>query len=106
MGLICQSPRATVPSRLPEPPEVDGWLDVYPGRGGEAIRHRLPEVPEGRGSMYGPGGFLAADPDGDGRDGILVATYEGATLIDGDRRTPVRRTVDKGPAEWRHTRPA
>lgn len=31
-----------------------------------------------------------------GRDGILVATYEGATFVDGDRRTPVLR---KGPAK-------
>ncbi|WP_149828534.1 FG-GAP repeat domain-containing protein [Streptomyces tailanensis] len=98
--------RNNEPGYETEPPEVDGSLDVYPGRGGEAIGHRLPEAPEGRGSMYGPGGFLAADPDGDGRDGILVATYAGATLIDGDKRTPVRRTVDKGPAKWRHTRPA
>ncbi|MGW7265053.1 hypothetical protein [Streptomyces sp. NPDC054842] len=33
---------------------------------------------------------MAADPDG-GRDGTLVATQESATLIDGERRTEVRR---------------
>jgi hypothetical protein len=63
-------------------------------------------VPEGAGTDYGPGGFTAADPDGDGRDGILVATYEGATLIDGEKRTSVLREVQKGPAKWRHARPA
>ncbi|GAA3822023.1 FG-GAP repeat domain-containing protein [Streptomyces phyllanthi] len=89
-----------------EEPEVAGSLAVYPGSGGEPVTYRLPEVPEGAGTDYGPGGFVAADPDGDGRDGILVATYEGATLIDGDRRTPVQRNVRKGPAKWRHTRPA
>ncbi|WP_151483247.1 FG-GAP repeat domain-containing protein [Streptomyces albicerus] len=89
-----------------EAPDVDGSLAVYPGSGGAPVTHRLPEVPEGAGTDYGPGGFVAADPDGDGRDGILVATYEGATLIDGDKRTPVRRSAPKGPAKWRHARPA
>ncbi|WP_262056862.1 FG-GAP repeat domain-containing protein [Streptomyces sp. STR69] len=52
-----------------------------------------------------------ADPDGDGRDGILVATCEGATLVDGTRRTTVLRngpaTADGEtiPAKWRHARP-
>jgi hypothetical protein len=55
---------------------------------------------------------VAADPDGDGRDGILVATYEGATLIDGDKRTavlregPAKTDGKKTPAKWRHARPA
>lgn len=55
---------------------------------------------------------MSADPDGDGRDGVLVATYEGATLIDGTRRTTVLRdgpaVVDgkEIPAKWRHARPA
>ncbi|MER5183007.1 VCBS repeat-containing protein [Streptomyces sp. NPDC002896] len=89
-----------------EAPEVDGSLAVYPGRGGAPVTYRLPEVPEGAGTDYGPGGFTAADPDGDGRDGILLATYEGATLIDGDKRTSVLREVRKGPAKWRHARPA
>ena len=95
-----------------EAPEVDGSLTVYPGSGGAPITHRLPEAPEDRKTDYGPGGFAAADPDGDGRDGILVATYENATLIDGDQRTPVLREgpakVDgkKIPAKWRHARPA
>ncbi|MFE9646767.1 FG-GAP repeat domain-containing protein [Streptomyces sp. NPDC006365] len=95
-----------------EAPEVDGSLAVYPGSGGAPVTHRLPEAPEGAKTDYGPGGFAAADPDGDGSDGILVATYEGATLIDGDKRTPVLR---EGPAKadgkktsarWRHARPA
>ncbi|MGW1028726.1 FG-GAP repeat domain-containing protein [Streptomyces sp. NPDC002577] len=86
--------------------DVVGSLAVYPGSGGAPVTYRLPDVPEGAGTDYGPGGYMAADPDGDGRDGILVATYEGATLIDGDKRTSVQREVRKGPAKWRHARPA
>ncbi|NBE53669.1 FG-GAP repeat domain-containing protein [Streptomyces boluensis] len=96
-----------------EDPDVDGSLSVYPGSGGAPVTHRLPEAPKGAATDYGPGGFTAADPDGDGRDGILVATYEGATLFDGERRVPVLRQgparVDgkgrKAPATWRHARP-
>ncbi|MBQ0863856.1 VCBS repeat-containing protein [Streptomyces sp. RK75] len=95
-----------------EAPEVDGSLTVYPGKGGAPVTHRLPKAPKGAATGYGPGGFVAADPDGDGRDGILVATYEGGTLIDGDERTRVRREGParangrKTPAKWRHARPA
>ncbi|MFS8198012.1 hypothetical protein ACLVWQ_04930 [Streptomyces sp. CWNU-52B] len=95
-----------------EAPEVEGSLTVYPGSGDTPVTHELPDVPEKLSTDYGPGGFAAADPDGDGRDGVLVATYEGATLIDGDRRTAVLRqgpaTADgeKTPAKWRHARPA
>ncbi|MDG9719767.1 hypothetical protein [Streptomyces sp. DH24] len=94
-----------------EKPEVDGSLTVYPGSGAEPVTYRLPKAPKDVNTSYGPGGFVAADPDGDGRDGILVATYEGATLIDGDRRTPVLREGPaktggkKTPARWRHARP-
>ncbi|WP_405914905.1 hypothetical protein [Streptomyces sp. NBC_00728] len=90
---------------------ADNSLTVYPGSGTPPVVHRLPDVPEGLGTDYGPGGFTAADPDGDGRDGILVATYQGATLIDGDRRTNVLRqgpaTVggEHTPAKWLHARP-
>ncbi|MFI9025575.1 hypothetical protein [Streptomyces sp. NPDC053560] len=100
------------PGSETEAPEVDGSLAVYPGTGGAPVTHRLPTAPEGAVTDYGPGGFVAADPDGDGRDGVLVATYEGATLIDGDRRIPVRREGParsggkKTPAERRHARPA
>ncbi|MGW7365911.1 FG-GAP repeat domain-containing protein [Streptomyces sp. NPDC054841] len=90
-----------------EAPDVAGSLTMYPGSGGAPVKHGLPEVPEGEGTDYGPGGFVAADPDGDGRDGILVATYEGATLIDGDKRTSVQRNVQKGTAaDSRRARPA
>ncbi|MBA2947778.1 VCBS repeat-containing protein [Streptomyces himalayensis] len=98
--------RNNEPGYQTEAPEVDGSLAVYPGSGGAPVTYRLPEVPEGAGTDYGPGGFVAADPDGDGRDGVLVATYEGATLIDGEKRTSVLREVQKGPAKWRHARPA
>ncbi|MGP4043273.1 FG-GAP repeat domain-containing protein [Streptomyces sp. 2A115] len=95
-----------------EGPEVGGSLAVYPGSGGAPVTYRLPKAPEGATTDYGPGGYVAADPDGDGRDGILVATYEGATLIDGDKRIPVLRegpakaNGKKTPAKWRHARPA
>lgn len=85
--------------------EVDGSLAVYPHRGAP-VTHRLPAAPEGAATDYGPGGFAAADPDGDGRDGVLVATYEGATLIDGDRRIALGRNVKNGPASQRRARPA
>ncbi|NSL43871.1 hypothetical protein [Streptomyces sp. 8P21H-1] len=103
--------RNNEPGYETEAPEVDGSLTVYPGDGGEPVTHRLPEVPEDVNTYYGPGGFAAADPDGDGRDGILVATYEGATLIDGDRRTavlrrgPAKADGRRTPARWRHARP-
>ncbi|GAB2986086.1 VCBS repeat-containing protein [Streptomyces pseudoechinosporeus] len=104
--------RNNEPGYETEAPDVDGSLSVYPGSGGAPVTHRLPEAPEGAKTDYGPGGFAAADPDGDGRDGILVATYENATLIDGDQRTPVLRegpakvAGEKVPAKWRHARPA
>ncbi|MGW3307337.1 hypothetical protein ACWDG9_12225 [Streptomyces sp. NPDC001073] len=95
-----------------EPADVDGSLAVYPGAGGSPVTYRLPGAPKSARTPYGPGGYVSADPDGDGRDGILVATYEGATLIDGSRRTTVLRAGPaaedgtKIPAKWRHSRPA
>ncbi|WP_421107192.1 hypothetical protein [Streptomyces sp. NEAU-S77] len=100
------------PGNETEPPDVSGSLALYPGSGGAPVTHRLPEAPKGASTDYGPGGFAAADPDGDGRDGVLVATYEGATLIDGDKRTrvtrqgPAKADGEKTPAKWRHARPA
>ncbi|MGI5198597.1 FG-GAP repeat domain-containing protein [Streptomyces sp. CA-288835] len=104
--------RNNEPGYESEAPEVDGSLTVYPGTGATPITHRLPEPPENAETDYGPGDFAAADPDGDGRDGILVATYENATLIDGNKRTPVLREGPakadgkKIPPKWRHARPA
>jgi hypothetical protein len=83
------------PGNETEPSDVSGSLTVYPGSGGAPVGHRSPVVPKGEG-YEAAGGYTAADPDGDGRDGILVATYEGATFVDGDRRTTVPR---KGPAK-------
>ncbi|MEU1944114.1 hypothetical protein ABZ554_17120 [Streptomyces sp. NPDC020125] len=100
------------PGEGTEPGDVDGKLTVYPGSGGAPVAHELPEAPKGASTPYGPGPVAAADPDGDGRDGILVATYEGATLIDGDRRTQITRQGpeeadgEKTPKKWRHARPA
>ncbi|MBV1938988.1 VCBS repeat-containing protein [Streptomyces sp. BV286] len=104
--------RNNEPGYETEAPEVDGTLTVHPGSGAAPDTYRLPDVPKGRSNYYGPGGIVAADPDGDGRDGILVATYVGATFIDGERRTPVlrqgaaRTENRKTPAKWRHARPA
>ncbi|MGW2341248.1 FG-GAP repeat protein [Streptomyces sp. NPDC001661] len=82
-----------------EAPDVNGSLAVYPGGGGSPVTYKLPPPGTDRQTDYGPGGYVAADPDGDGRDGILVATYAGATLIDGEKRTPVLR---QGPMEIDH----
>ncbi|MFJ8824137.1 hypothetical protein ACIREE_20420 [Streptomyces sp. NPDC102467] len=91
-----------------EAPDVEGSLSVYPGAGGTPSTYRLPA-----GATAGSdiGGYLAADPDGDGRDGILVATDDGATLIDGSerrtvlRRGPARLDGRKTPAKERPARP-
>lgn len=105
--------RNNEPGYETEKPEVHGKATIYPGDGGEPVRLILPEPPENESTDYGPGGFAAADPDGDGRDALLVSTYEDATLIDGDTRTSVlregpARTADgeKTPAKDRNARPA
>ncbi|MFZ3597538.1 FG-GAP repeat protein [Streptomyces sp. BH104] len=87
------------PGSETEAADVDGSLAVYPGGGGPPVSYKLPPPGTDRQTDYGPGGYVAADPDGDGRDGILVATYAGATLIDGEQRTPVLR---QGPMEIDH----
>ncbi|WP_327189208.1 FG-GAP and VCBS repeat-containing protein [Streptomyces xinghaiensis] len=84
------------PGYRTEAPEVHASLAVHPGTGGSPRTVKLPETRK----PYGPGGYSAADPDGDGRDALLVATDDGALLIDlldgeGDRRTEVLR---RGPA--------
>ncbi|GAA2132576.1 hypothetical protein [Streptomyces synnematoformans] len=92
-----------------EKPEVAGKATVYPGDGGGPAVLDLPGPPPGEGgSPYGPGGFAAADPDGDGRDGLLVSTYEDATLIDGvllggDERVSVLREGPARTADGRRT---
>lgn len=106
--------RNNEPGYETEAPEVDGKATLYPGDGGEPVVLDLPEPPAGEGdSYYGPGGFTAADPDGDGRDALVVSTYEDATLIDGDERTSVlregpARTPEgkRTPAKDRNARPA
>jgi hypothetical protein len=87
--------RNNEPGYETEKPEVDGKATVYPGNGDEPVLLTLPEPPAGETSDYGPGDFSAADPDGDGRDALVVSTYEDATLIDGDERVSVLR---EGPA--------
>ncbi|MGW7270035.1 FG-GAP repeat domain-containing protein [Streptomyces sp. NPDC054864] len=77
-----------------EGPEVVASLAVYPGKGGAPVTYKIPE--SGENSYYGPGDYTSADPDGDGKDGVLVSTDDGALLIDGDKdRTEVLR---EGPA--------
>ncbi|EPH45714.1 hypothetical protein STRAU_1219 [Streptomyces aurantiacus JA 4570] len=92
-----------------EAPEVAGSLAVYPGSGGTPVTRRLPLTPIDVDTSYGSGGYAAADPDGDGRDAILVPTHENATLIDGEKHTEVlRQGPDRPhtPEELRHARPA
>lgn len=92
-----------------EAPETIGSLAVYPGKGGAPITHK---IPLSRNSYYGPGDYTSADPDGDGKDGILVATDKGALLLDGEkgrtkvlREGPARVNGKKTPPQWRHARP-
>lgn len=91
-----------------EEPEVVGTLAVYPGKGGDPITHKIPRSTN---SYYGPGGYASADPDGDGRDGILVATDKDALLIEGKKRTKILRegpasvAGKKTPPRSRHARP-
>ncbi|WP_051722932.1 VCBS repeat-containing protein [Streptomyces albus] len=66
------------PGYRTEAPEVHASLGVYPGTGSPPRTVKLPETRK----PYGPGGYSAADPDGDGRDALLVATDDGALLID------------------------
>ncbi|MFI6346241.1 FG-GAP repeat protein [Streptomyces sp. NPDC050560] len=97
-----------------EAPDVTGSYAVYPGTGAAPVAHRLPKTavpPPGTPPGHGYGGFVAADPDGDGRDALLTATRDGATLLDGDLTTPVTREGPAAyggratPAKWRHARP-
>lgn len=91
-----------------EEPEVVGTLAVYPGKGGDPLTHKIPRSTN---SYYGPGGYTSADPDGDGKDGILVATDKDALLIEGEKRTKILRegpasaAGKKTPPRWRHARP-
>ncbi|MGW7081984.1 FG-GAP repeat domain-containing protein [Streptomyces sp. NPDC054871] len=72
-----------------EGPKVTASLAVYPGKGGAPTTYKIPKSREN--SYYGPGDYASADPDGDGKDGILVATDDGALLIDGEKRTKILR---------------
>ncbi|MEU6767028.1 VCBS repeat-containing protein [Streptomyces sp. NPDC046853] len=70
-----------------EEPETVFSLAIYPGKGGDPITHKIPESREN--SYYGPGDYTSADPDGDGRDAVVVATDDGALLIDGGKKRTV-----------------
>lgn len=101
--------RNNEPGYETEAPDVDGSLTVYPGDGGAPVDHKVPRSVDN--PSYGAGGYVSADPDGDGKDGILVTTDEGALLIDGDKRTEVLRRApatmngEKTPEHERNTRP-
>ncbi|MGH4029723.1 hypothetical protein ACQB60_12380 [Actinomycetota bacterium Odt1-20B] len=83
-----------------EPPEVDGAYAVYSGEGGAPAAHRLPKTSGETGlSTTSTRAFFAADPDGDGKDGLLVAGPEQvptAVLLDGDKESA--RLTRSGPA--------
>ncbi|MGP3968470.1 hypothetical protein [Streptomyces sp. 6N223] len=81
--------RESEPEVATEPPHVDGSFTYYRGRGGYPVTLDLPEHDVG---YVGTGGVLwAADPDGDGRDGILAPSDEGTTLVVGHAHTGVSR---------------
>lgn len=88
--------RNNEPGYETEAPEVDGSLAIYPGTGGAP---RTYEIPDSKKGDYGPGGYHAADPDGDGRDAVVVSTDGGALLLDpgaggkGGQRADMSRTV-------------
>ncbi|MGB8946966.1 MAG: VCBS repeat-containing protein [Streptomyces sp.] len=92
-----------------ESPEVIASLAVYPGKGGDPLTYK---IPQSRNSEFGPGGYTSADPDGDGKDSLLIATDTGALLIDGEkdrtevlREGPARVKDTKTQPRWRHARP-
>ncbi|MCQ4208926.1 FG-GAP repeat domain-containing protein [Streptomyces longispororuber] len=103
------------PGSESEPPEVDGSLTVYPGDGGPPVRRELPRSALPRRGFSTPLVYVAADPDGDGRDGILLPTYDGVSLLedlDGTggsatmvREGPARAHGKKLSAQRRHARP-
>ncbi|MFE6890988.1 hypothetical protein [Streptomyces sp. NPDC057694] len=88
--------RNNEPGYETEAADVDGSLAVYPGDGGDPVTYRLPD-PEGL-RVASHGFYRAADPDGDGRDALLLtASAGGVSLAEGsDAQTVVRR---QGPAE-------
>ncbi|MEB8343086.1 FG-GAP repeat domain-containing protein [Streptomyces endophyticus] len=78
-----------------EEPEVDHAMTMYPGDGGAPVRRELPRP--GQKGFRAALVYAAADPDGDGRDGVLVATEHGVALLNGtdevvelDREGPAR----------------
>ncbi|MEV5613984.1 hypothetical protein [Streptomyces sp. NPDC052225] len=93
-----------------EAPDVDGSLTVYPGDGGAPVTQRLPDASRHRQGFSSSLVYVAADPDGDGRDGILVPTHDAMVLLDrigdagGAREVAVAR---QGPAraEGKKVRP-
>ncbi|MEV8315869.1 VCBS repeat-containing protein [Streptomyces sp. NPDC059900] len=77
-----------------EEPETVFSLAIYPGKGGDPVTHKIPESRDN--SYYGPGDYTSADPDGDGRDALVVATDNGALLIDGGKKRTV--VLREGPS--------
>ncbi|MFD5384836.1 hypothetical protein ACFWMG_07690, partial [Streptomyces sp. NPDC127074] len=71
-----------------------------------------PAPPLGAPPPRAPARAAPAPPPAAAGPGILVATYEGATLIDGNKRTQITRQGpeeadgEKTPKKWRHARPA
>ncbi|MCX4670664.1 VCBS repeat-containing protein [Streptomyces sp. NBC_01381] len=92
-----------------EEPEVAHSYAVYPGKGGAPIAYKLPKS---RSPYEGPHDYTSADPDGDGKDGLFIATADGALLMEGEgdrtkvlRVGPARANGKKIPTKWRYARP-
>ncbi|MHB9758208.1 hypothetical protein ACYBSK_27830 [Streptomyces sp. BYX5S] len=66
-----------------EDPGVRGAMTMYPGDGGAPVRWELPEASKRRQGFQTRLVYAAGDPDGDGRDGVLVPTDHGVALLDG-----------------------
>ncbi|MFI5658989.1 FG-GAP repeat domain-containing protein [Streptomyces sp. NPDC051684] len=66
-----------------EVPEVAGALTMYPGDGGAPVRRELPTSSRHRQGFQTTLVYAAGDPDGDGRDGVLVPTDHGVALLNG-----------------------
>ncbi|MFD7296227.1 FG-GAP repeat domain-containing protein [Streptomyces sp. NPDC059897] len=104
--------RNNEPGAGAEAPEVHRAMTMYPGDGGAPVRRELPEASGHRQGFQTPLVYAAGDPDGDGRDGVLVPTDRGVALLDGadevvefDRRGPERVRGKKLRSERRHALP-
>ncbi|WP_431034723.1 hypothetical protein ACQYWQ_13300 [Streptomyces sp. P6-2-1] len=80
-----------------EAPGTEGSYAIYPGRGPKTT-HQLPK--NGTNLTATLRTFLAADPDGDGKDALLLDTREGPALADPATDRPHALTPRTGPAAY------